>query len=110
MITFDEAYRHVSQLAVPLGSEHVALAEAAGRVLAAAVTARLDAPRFDQSVMDGYAVRSADLPGRLTVIGESLPGAAFAGTVLPDTCVRILTGAPVPAGADRVVIQEITAI
>jgi molybdopterin molybdotransferase len=107
MITFDEAYRHVSQLAVPLGSEHVALAEAAGRVLAAAVTARLDAPRFDQSVMDGYAVRNADLPGRLTVIGESLPGAAFAGTVLPGTCVRILTGAPVPAGADRVVIQEI---
>ena len=79
MISFDDAVRYVSQVATQRGSERVALAEAAGRVLAASVTSRLDAPRFDQSVMDGYAVRSADLPGRLTVIGESLPGAGFAG-------------------------------
>lgn len=107
MISFDDAVRYVSQVATPLGSERVALAEAAGRVLAAPVTSRLDAPRFDQSVMDGYAVRSVDLPGRLTVIGESLPGAGFAGVVQQGTCVRIFTGAPLPAGADRIVIQEV---
>ena len=60
--------------------------------------------------MDGYAVRSADLGGaqtRLKLIGQSFPGAGFDGTVGPGQAVRIFTGAPIPAGSDRVVIQEV---
>ncbi|MDP3547931.1 MAG: molybdopterin molybdotransferase MoeA, partial [Phreatobacter sp.] len=63
-------------------------------------------PPEDVSSMDGYAVRAADLPGRLTVIGEAAAGHAFAGTVEAGTAVRIFTGAPVPGGADTVVMQE----
>ncbi|TCJ39079.1 molybdopterin molybdotransferase MoeA [Parafrankia sp. BMG5.11] len=106
MISYDEAARLIGEAAQPLASEQVAIAQAAGRVLAAPVIAHVDAPPADSSAMDGYAVREADLPGVLPVIGESFAGRGFAGTVAPGTCVRIFTGAPVPAGADRVVIQE----
>jgi molybdopterin molybdotransferase len=57
--------------------------------------------------MDGYAVRTADLPGTLRIIGESFAGAGFEGSLVPGSCVRIFTGAPIPGGADRVVIQEV---
>lgn len=106
MIAFDEAVRLVRQVALPLGSERVPIAEAAGRVLASAVSARVDAPPADCSAMDGYAVRDADLPGSLRVVGESYAGCGFGGRLEPGCCVRIFTGAPVPAGADRVVVQE----
>lgn len=106
MIGFDQAAALVRSAARPLGSEKVAIADASGRVLAAPVVATLDSPRADVSVMDGYAVRAADLPGRLRVVGESFAGAAWSGAVEPGTCVRIFTGAPVPRGADRVVMQE----
>src|SRR5215213_6627790 len=69
----------------------------------------LDSPPAASSAMDGYAVRDADLPGALRIIGESFAGAGFEGELEPGTCVRIFTGAPVPAGADRVVIQEVAA-
>ena len=107
MIPFDEAVRLVADLARPLGREAVAIGEAAGRVLAAPVAAAIDSPPADVSAMDGYAVRDADLPGSLRVIGESFAGRGFALPIGPGTCVRIFTGAPVPEGADRVVIQEV---
>ena len=109
MITFDDAIALTLDLARPLGPETIPIHEAAGRILAAPLTARGDSPRAAVSAMDGYAVRSADLTGgevRLTLIGQSFPGAGFSGTVGPGQTARIFTGAPVPAGADRVVIQE----
>lgn len=107
MIAFDEAVRLIESAAHPLGSERVPLAAAAGRILAAPVRARIDSPPADCSAMDGYAVRDADLPGRLRVAGESFAGRGFEGALGPASCVRIFTGAPVPDGADRVVIQEV---
>ena len=106
MISYDEAARLIREAAQSLASEQVAIAQAAGRVLAAPVIAHVDAPPADCSAMDGYAVREADLPGVLRVIGESFAGSGFPGAVARGTCVRIFTGAPVPTGADRVVIQE----
>src|SRR5947209_19758986 len=110
MIGFDEAIERIRSVAAPLRSETLPLADCAGRVLAGAVIAGIDSPRCDVSAMDGYAVRDADLahlPGRLEVVGESFPGSGWAGSVGRGECVRIFTGAPVPSGADRVVIQEI---
>lgn len=107
MIPFDEAVRRIGIEARPLGSERVPLSEAAGRVLAAAVEARIDSPPADASAMDGYAVRDADLPGTLRLVGDSFAGRGFEGRVAAGTCVRIFTGAPVPEGADRVVMQEV---
>jgi molybdopterin molybdotransferase len=107
MISFDEAVRRVTEVARPIGRESVPIAAAAGRVLAAPVVAMVDSPPADSSAMDGYAVREAELPGTLRMIGESFAGSGFDGALRPGTCVRIFTGAPVPAGADRVVIQEV---
>jgi molybdopterin molybdotransferase len=109
MIGFDEAVELVERRARPLGREKVAIGAAAGRVLSEPVIARIACPRCDVSAMDGYAVREADLgilPARLNVVGESFAGGGWGGDVRPGECVRIFTGAPVPAGADRVVIQE----
>jgi molybdopterin molybdotransferase len=109
MISFDEAIAIIGSVATPLGSEMVALEQSAGRVLAAPVIARIDSPRAAVSAMDGYAVSDADLaklPVRLKVIGESFAGAGWSGSIGPGSCARIFTGAPVPAGGDRVVMQE----
>ncbi|WP_415018721.1 molybdopterin molybdotransferase MoeA [Aestuariivirga sp.] len=95
----------------PLGSEAIALERAADRVLAEAVVARRDQPPFPASAMDGYAVRHADveaLPATLRVAGMSAAGHGYRKMVEPGAAIRILTGAPVPAGADTVVIQENT--
>jgi len=111
MIAFDEAMARVIAIAQPLGIETVRFAEASGRVLAEAVTARFAMPRTDVSAMDGYAVREAelgDLPFSLPVAGEAAAGSP-PGQVLPDrSAFRIFTGAPVPEGADRVIVQENT--
>ena len=109
MISFDEALELVRSVAKPLGRETIAVAEAAGRVLAKPVVAQINSPRSDVSAMDGYAVRSEDLeslPAVLEISGESFAGARWTGRLEPGACVRIFTGAPVPAGANRVVIQE----
>jgi molybdopterin molybdotransferase len=109
MIGFEEAVGLVRSVATPLGTDTVPIAEAAGRVLARAVDAEVDSPRSDVSAMDGYAVREADLdrfPVSLQVVGGSYAGAGWNGSVVPGTCVRIFTGAPVPGGADHVVMQE----
>jgi len=104
-----EALDRVTKGLAPLEAERVALGEASGRVLAEDVAAQLTQPPFDASAMDGYAVRAADvaaLPATLRVIGRSAAGAGFRGRVGPGEAVRIFTGAPVPEGADFIVIQE----
>ncbi|MCB1520609.1 MAG: molybdopterin molybdotransferase MoeA [Hyphomicrobiaceae bacterium] len=93
----------------PVATEDVDLLDAAGRVLAAEVAALMTQPPFDASAMDGYAVRRADvaqLPVTLRVIGESAAGHGFRGSIREGEAVRIFTGAPVPGGADAIVIQE----
>lgn len=109
MIDFDEAVSLIRRIAKPIGEETVELEEASGRVLAAPLVARIDSPRSNVSAMDGYAVRDSDLqrlPARLTIAGESFAGSGWPDEVEPGKCVRIFTGAPLPRGADRVVIQE----
>lgn len=109
MIEFDDAVELVRSVAAPLGTETVPIDEAAGRVLARPVIAEVDSPRSDVSAMDGFAVREEDLdqfPAMLQLVGSSYAGSGWSGSVAPGTCVRIFTGAPVPDGADRVVIQE----
>ncbi|MBL6928838.1 MAG: molybdopterin molybdotransferase MoeA [Rhodospirillales bacterium] len=113
MISVAEAVAAVSSGFTPLSTERISVADALGRVLAEDVQARLDSPFADVSAMDGYAVRSADVadvPATLNRIGESAAGCAFEGTVGPGQCARIFTGAPVPAGADAIVIQEDTTV
>lgn len=108
MIRFEEAVELLIGQIEPLAAERVRLPDAHGRTLAAPVRAAIDSPRADVSVMDGYAVRTVDLGegGRaLPVRGESRPGLPR-GELPPDSCMRIFTGAPVPAGADRIVMQE----
>ncbi len=111
MISFDEACRRVAAVAKPLGTEQIALDLGWGRVLAAPVVARRSAPEADVSAMDGYAVREADLvsgPARLRLVGELFAGSQKGGSLLEaGTCVRIFTGALMPPGADRVVMQEV---
>ncbi len=95
----------------PLDAETVSIFEAAGRVLAQGLRAKLTQPPFAASAMDGYAVRAADLasiPACLEVIGKSAAGHGFKGEVGAGEAVRIFTGAPVPVGADTIVIQENT--
>ncbi len=92
-----------------LPGEAVALKDAGGRILAEDVVALRTQPPFDASAMDGYAVRAADIatvPARLTVTGAAPAGRRFAGTLGPGEAVRIFTGAPVPEGADTVLLQE----
>ena len=111
MITVEEAQARILSRLSPVSTEIAGLDNAWGRVLAADLVARRTQPPFPASAMDGYAVRGADvaeIPARLTVIGESRAGAGFSGTIGPNQSVRIFTGAPVPEGADRVVIQENT--
>jgi len=109
MISFDEAVSLVLAAAKPIEGERVGISEAFGRVLCDPVQAQVSAPPNDTSAMDGYAVRDADLetlPARLRVSGESLAGHGYDGALESGCCVRIFTGAPVPADTDRVVIQE----
>lgn len=108
MITVDEAQALVLGLVSPLEAEQVALDQADGRVLAADVVARRDQPPFAASSMDGYAMKSeeVEMHAMFKVIGEAAAGGAFDGTVGAGQAARIFTGAPMPEGADFVVIQE----
>src|SRR5437764_8834963 len=106
MLSVAEAARAVIDRVPRLAGERVALDKAAGRILAEDVVATRPLPGFDNSAMDGYAARAAELPASLPVAavvaaGELAPPALAAGTA-----VRIFTGAPMPAGADTVVIQQ----
>ncbi|MEO0936896.1 MAG: gephyrin-like molybdotransferase Glp [Pseudomonadota bacterium] len=108
MIPVAQALDHLFALVTPLETETVPLRTAAGRVLSGSVQARRDQPPFAASAMDGYAVKSAEVEPdvMLKVVGEAAAGHAWRGTVQAGEAVRIFTGAPVPAGADHVVIQE----
>jgi len=108
MISVDDALRHLFDLVTPMRAETVPLAEAAGRVMVRAAFALRDQPPFPSSAMDGYAVHGdAAHPGAgFKVIGEAAAGHRFKGTVQATDAVRIFTGAPVPLGADRIIIQE----
>ncbi|WP_170437641.1 molybdopterin molybdotransferase MoeA [Ruegeria arenilitoris] len=110
MITVEEARQLLFGLVATMPEEQIALADAAGRVLMRDVKAERDQPPFAASSMDGYALKSAEVErhAMFKVIGEAAAGQRFTGTVGPGRAVRIFTGAPVPEGADFVVIQEDT--
>lgn len=109
LLSVEDALSRIVSGAQPIAAEDAALADAAGRVLASDIAARLTQPPFDASAMDGYAVRATDVamrPAVLRLIGESAAGHAFTGRIGAGETVRIFTGAPVPEGADAIVIQE----
>ncbi|WP_075792959.1 molybdopterin molybdotransferase MoeA [Massilia putida] len=110
-----DAQRIIREFVTPVrATEMVALRAALGRVLAADITSPIDVPSHDNSAMDGYALRGADLPAdapaRLRVIGTAYAGRPFGGAPQPGECVRIMTGAVMPAGCDSVVPQEFVSV
>lgn len=109
LLPVEEALERMLEGLQPTGAERVGLDAALGRTLAGPIAARRDQPPFSASAMDGYAVRAADttaVPAELAVIGESRAGAAFSGRIKRGEAVRIFTGAPVPRGADAILMQE----
>lgn len=107
MLTLDDALRRLLAAARPTGGEDVALVDALGRVLLEPrVVAVVDVPPFANSAMDGFALRAADAPGPLRLMGEIHAGASELPAVEPGRAARIMTGAPVPPGADAVVPIE----
>ena len=106
--------RFLAERAVSLGAERVPVLECTGRVLAETVRSEVDVPSFRRAAMDGYAVRGEETFGASTydpigfpVLGQALPGAPFEGELSPGSAVRVMTGAPVPEGADAVVMAEV---
>ena len=113
--TVDAAWAWLSSVVKPLPPEQVPLAQGAGRILTCPLIAGLNVPTFDRAAMDGYALRAEETNGASThtptefrVLGDSYPSRPCCETVHPGTCVRIMTGAPVPAGADAVIPVENT--
>ena len=105
----DDVWRALSSIAPPVRTENVALEGADGLIAAADVAARRASPMAAVSAMDGYAVRDADLCGdiiRLRVAGRSFAGAGADAPLEPGCCMRVFTGARIPANADRVIMQE----
>jgi len=117
MLELQEALARILAAVPPPGREEVALGEAAGRVAAERLAAPLDLPPFDNSAMDGYAVRAADVaaacpkaPARLRLCGRIAAGESLATEVPSGACARLFTGSPMPPGADAVVMQEDTRV
>ena len=111
MIPVADANQIVLDQTTTLPAESVALADALGRILAEDIVADTDLPPFDRAQMDGYALRAADVastPARLRIVGESAAGAGWHHEMKAGEVVRIMTGAPVPAGADAVQQVELT--
>ncbi|MEE9429250.1 MAG: gephyrin-like molybdotransferase Glp [Paracoccaceae bacterium] len=108
MISVDDALTQIFKLIRPVPSETIRLEDADGRVLSIPAVAKRDQPPFAASAMDGYAIckQDASTGAKLKIIGQSAAGHGFSGQVAPGQCVRIFTGAPLPNGADLVVIQE----
>jgi molybdopterin molybdotransferase len=109
----ESAWAWIDQYSVPLEAENVSLDEAHHRILAEDVTASVDVPSFDRAAMDGYALRGAGTVGAgpynpliYPIVGESMPGRPFEGSVATGAAVRIMTGAPIPQGADAVLPAE----
>ena len=112
-LSVSQAQEFIRRFVPPVGAvEQLALRAALGRVLARDIVSPIDVPASDNSAMDGYALRASDLrgdaPTELPVAGTAYAGQAFEGTVAPGQCVRIMTGAVMPAGLDTVVPQEFT--
>lgn len=115
MISVEDAVTQILEHVRPLEPERVPILDAPGRVLAEEIVSDIEIPPFDNSAMDGYAVRAADVAGatpqaavRLDVVGSVAAGYVTAARVQPGTAVRIMTGAPLPEGADAVVPYEDT--
>jgi molybdopterin molybdotransferase len=111
MLSVAEARARILSAFAPLPAEQVALPQALGRVLAEPIHARLTQPPFAVSAMDGYAVRSADVahvPVKLKLVGYAPAGGSYDKRIGSGEAVRIFTGAPLPEGADAIVIQEDT--
>ncbi|WP_286295929.1 gephyrin-like molybdotransferase Glp [Polynucleobacter sp. TUM22923] len=109
MLTAHEALEHLLSQAKPVeGQETVAMQSALGRVLAQDVNSLVDVPPVDNTAMDGYAVSSLDTatPGSMLKIGQRIPAGSMGVQLTPGTAARIFTGAPIPLGADAVVMQE----
>ena len=111
--TVEQAWAWLDQKTQALEPVTVTLVEASGRVLSSDVIAQVDVPPFDRSAMDGFALLGAETTGAgdynllsLRIVGQSLPGKPFGGEVIPGTATRIMTGAPLPAGADAVLPAE----
>ena len=111
MISVEEALAEILSHVRPLEPERVPILEALGRVLAEVIVSDIDIPPFDNSAMDGYAVRAADVagvPARLAVRGSVAAGYVAGARLEPGTAIRIMTGAPLPDGADAVIPFEET--
>ncbi|WP_343585860.1 gephyrin-like molybdotransferase Glp [Herbaspirillum sp.] len=113
-MTVAQAQRVIHDFIRPIETrEKVAIRSALGRVLAQDIVSRIDVPAHDNSAMDGYALRGEDIAAghevRLAIAGAVHAGASFAGEVQRGQCIRIMTGAPMPAGCDTVIPQELTA-
>lgn len=109
MLSIEQALdQMLSQLPAPQHSEILPLAAASQRICAADMISPINVPAFDNSAMDGYAVRLADLAQshRLSVAGKAFAGNPFKGEWQPQSAVRIMTGAMIPEGTDAVVMQE----
>jgi molybdopterin molybdotransferase len=108
MLTEYDALSSILATVRPLDTEELTLFEVGGRIVAETVTAQISLPRFDNSTMDGYAVRAADAVAGavLRVVGEQPAGPDLSLKVDAGTTVRVYTGAPIPAGANAVVMQE----
>src|ERR1700722_3741452 len=111
--TVEAAFAWLDAQPQPLPAETVPLRIAAGRVLATSVVSGIDVPGFDRATMDGYAVLADSTEGAtaytrlpLTVIGDSMPGCPFDGVISTGEAVRVMTGAPIPRGADAVLPAE----
>src|SRR5262249_8489735 len=117
MLELEQALEQIlAAVPAPVG-ESIALGEALGRVLTEPILSPIDLPVFDNSAMDGYAVRAPDLaaarvdaPVRLRVVGRVAAGESFSGEISSGSCVRLFTGSLLPRGADAVVMQEDTRV
>ena len=113
MLTVDQALDAIESHVAPGPEEAVPLAEALGRVLTAAIDSDIDSPPFDRALMDGFAVRAddvADGTARLTLVGEVTAGEVASKSIGPGETIQIMTGAPIPDGADAVVRIEDTSV
>jgi len=113
MLEFDDALGRLLAGACPVGeTESVPTQSAAGRMLATGLHSAIDVPPLDNTSMDGYALRCADVPasGARLAVAQRIPAGSVGHTLAPGTAARIFTGAPLPAGADAVVMQELCAV
>src|ERR671924_2005292 len=106
LLSIAEAQQLILERAKPLPAEPLAIEAAAGRVLAEPARAVVDLPPFPSSAMDGYAVRAADTPGRLAIVGRAAAGAPAPVSLEPRQAIGIATGGVIPEGADAVVPVE----